>query len=116
VENEANDSQEQIPREGPNAVDYTGGAGENWPVACPKWTRKNDEGYTNRNCDGHDGTSISDVRLIPFVTNDGQVAIQCGQRHADQQDRIVDRIKKNYEPTDQVIASEHCHQLECHID
>jgi hypothetical protein len=29
VKNDANDSQEQIPREGPNAVDYSGGAGVN---------------------------------------------------------------------------------------
>lgn len=90
VENDAENAQAQVPGEDIVDVSQIDGAGVDGEVAGPKRAGDNDERQERGQGEQPNHSANGDAFLVPFVANDGQVAIECGQRQADQQDGVVD--------------------------
>jgi hypothetical protein len=75
VECDANECQQEIPRLNDQQMSQIDGTVVNGSVSGPKWARKNDERHNERKRNQSDNTTIGDFVLVPFVANDGQVAV-----------------------------------------
>ena len=112
MENDAKNAEAQVPGKDPVDVSQIDGAGVDGQVAGPKRAGDNDERQERGDGKQEDDSANGDAFLVPFVAGDGQVAIESGQREAEQQDGGVDGSQQNEGPAGQVVFVDDDGQLE----